>query len=279
MKISEKVQIFVFFIVCVVFTVCCSFFFLNKSKKQELLRSNFLSVPIMPEYYQVFPIDRYPGLKCYVFASTMRYYVLTQNCNTIYMDRENITVENYVIPRQTPNKRCNRCYFSDYLNTLSLLLYGYPELNIPPLAPKGVLILEDDVVVCNKALDVLDKCFEGQYNCLLGWGAWANFYAAPNTTQLDPAKHSKKRFHSREDLFSDGCMSWEPNVDFYIRTSNRHVVRTDHINHVGVKLSVMNHTSPGGIKCSMEDSIAKKVIAKRFKDIDIFVQDKNDVVN
>ena len=272
---NRKINILLLLIFILCLVVGCDFFFLHYSQRKP--NTNFLSVPIMPENYQVFPAERYPGLKCYVIASSMRHFVISDNCHTIYVDKENITVENIVVPRQTPNKRCNRCTVSDYLNILSLVLFGCPERGIPPLAPMGALVLEDDVIICNKALEVLDKCFEGQYNCLLGWGAWANFYAGASSKQPDPEKYKTKRYVSRDDLFSHKSLSREPYIDYFIRHSNRHVVQTDYISHVGSSYSVINHTSPGGMKCSIENSIAKKAVALRFRDIDIFNGGKEDV--
>ena len=82
---------------------------------------------IPPQYFQEFPLSRYPGMLCFVITSNKRHLVMTQNCNTINVNEANVTFGKYVLPRQSPNQTCNKCYASDYLNTLAFLLFGKPE--------------------------------------------------------------------------------------------------------------------------------------------------------
>jgi len=233
----------------------------------------------MPKYIQVFPIDRYPGMKCYVIMSTMRHLVLTENCNTIYVEAENITIGNYVMPRQTPGQSCNRCYLSDYLNVLSFILFGSPQNSIPSPAPKGALIIEDDVVLCKDTLDYLDECFDGQYNCLLGRGTWANFYAGATSEQKNPTNYSSKRFTTSDEIFAHKAMTWQTHVDLYLRKSDHHGLFVQSVNHVGGKVSVMNHTFKDDIRCNMSDSLAaEKFVFKRHKDVKIWYAKSNDAM-
>jgi len=170
-------------------------------------------VTVTPKIVQYFPIERFPGMECFVIATSVRLLVLTQNCHVAYVNRENITIGQYVIPRQTPNKRCNRCYVSDYINILGFVLFGRPEMGIPPLAPKGFVLMEDDAVVCNAALPILEKCFVGQYNCILGDGAMMNFYAGAFSEQPDGDRYRFNRFTSIDEIYRVGLMNIEHHSD------------------------------------------------------------------
>ena len=225
----------------------------------------------MPQYYQVFPIERYPGMKCYVIRSDVRELVITTNCEAVYVQSDNITIGNYVIPRQSPGMKCNRCYLSDYLNVVGFILFGRPEDNIEPLAPKGAVILEDDIVVCNDALLYLDQCFQGQYNCILGDGAWMNFFAGAQSEQPEPGNYSGKRFSKIEELIDADQATWQPHVDWYIVARNRHGIRKSVVNHMN-SVSTLSHNIKEQINCRLHnESIAgPKVIVDRHKDIRIY---------
>ena len=223
-----------------------------------------------PEFYQTFPIERYPGIKCYVIATKKRHLVLTQNCDTVYVTPENITLGPYVIPRQTPNSVCNRCYFSDYLSIIGFVLFGRPDMGVKPLAPLGALIFEDDIVACNSSLPYLDQCFEQQFNCILGNGATMNFYAGATSKQPDPEHFGSKRFTSIDQLYDNTRIKSEPHVDWYIHSHKRHVVDTALINHLGA-ISTLKHNNPEQIRCPFEESlVGKKIVIERHKDITIF---------
>ena len=231
---------------------------------------NFTFLP--PIYFQDFPIERYPGLKCYVIVSERRHLVLTQNCNPIHIDSENITIGSYVIPRQAAHKVCERCYSSDYLNILSLLLFGKLDEGVEPFAPKGVVIFEDDAVACNSALDVLDDCFKEQMNCCLGYGAWMNFYAGPKTKQPHPELYAQKRFNSVSEIFHPVVTMNQDHADWMIRVIGRVGKETDYVNHLGYT-SVLQHPHDDWdvvfkLRCPMNESLAGgKKILHRTKDI------------
>jgi len=225
-------------------------------------------VVISPKYYQDFPIDRYPGMKCYVIVTSARHVVLTLNCDVVYVNSDNITIGNYVIPRQTPGKRCNRCYVADYTTILGFLLFGRPEMGIEPLAPLGMLLMEDDVILCNAALPVLDECFKGQYNCIVGTCAWANFYAGAQSEQPDP-QYDRYRFKHIEDIYNVGLVNIEHHADWFIKGHRRHARETEFANHVGgATTSTLFHNNEVQIKCDPNDTLeSKKVVVNRFKDI------------
>ena len=233
-------------------------------KQKQLLQKN--AQPKLLKYYQTFPIERYPGLKCYVIATDERLLVSTQNCDIVLVQKENITINNIVIPRQSA-ERCNRCYLSDYLSVLGLLLFGRPDHNISALAPNGLLLLEDDTVVCNSALPVLDKCHNEQYNCLLGNGACMNYYAGPTTNQPHPELYHSKRFVNNRQLYQSPRLKREPHADWYIRYHEKHVVREELTNHMG-KSSTLNHENGEVFHCSMEDSLAHTVATvPRYREV------------
>jgi len=232
----------------------------DTNKKKSLCLS-------LPRYYQVIPVERYPGLKCFIMASTMRLLVLSQPCDVVYVDSHNITIGKYVIPRQTPGKRCTRCYVADYLNVLTFVLFGRPELGIPPLAPMGALIMEDDVVICNSALPYLDKCFKGQYNCLLGRGALVDFFAGAYSKQPEPEKYSGKRYTHPDDIWKHPMLNKEIHVDRFINHTKRHVEAVHLSNHVGA-ISTLDHFHGTEYHCSLENSLAgSKVIINRVADV------------
>ena len=226
---------------------------------------------IPPAYYQVFPIERYPGMQCYVIATSKRYLVLTQNCISIYSDQKRIYIGQYVIERQTPDRICDRCYLSDYLNVISFILFGKPEQGIAPLAPNGALLLEDDIAICKSALDYLDECYKGQYNCFLGGGAWMNFYAGPNTTQPDK-KHAKNRFTSVDQLYDHPGKHTKEWYMYHIDCYLKHhrilpAVSVEKVNHMGV-VSVMGHGTDFPWKCSMNDTLVNdKTTISRTQDL------------
>ena len=229
------------------------------------------TVPIqMPRFYQIFPVDRYPGLKCYVIRTDVRQMVITTGCEIVYVQSDNITIGNYVIPRQTPGQRCNRCYLSDYLNIVGFVLFGRPEKGIEPLAPKGAVILEDDAVICNAALPYLDQCFEGQYNCILGDGAWMNYFAGAHSVQPEPDKYGWNRFTEIEQLYQHRKMNRQAHADLFTREHKRHVIAVDLVNHVN-SVSTLYHHNPEQLKCMFNESLAgPKVIVERHKDIRIY---------
>ena len=236
------------------------------------LVNKYTAVPIqMPQYYQIFPIERYPGMKCYVIQTDVRQMVITTGCETAYVQSDNITIGNYVIPRQTPGMRCNRCYLSDYLNIVGFVLFGRPDDNIEPLAPKGAVILEDDAIVCNAALPHLDRCFQGQYNCILGGGAWMNYFAGAYSEQPEPDKYSEKRFTEIGQLYQHRKINREPHADWYIIAHRRHVIEENLVNHMK-SVSTLYHSNGERLRCNLQnESIAgPKVIVDRYKDIRIY---------
>jgi len=152
-------------------------------------------------------------------------------------------------------------------------------MNITPLAPMGAVIFEDDVVPCNTALDYLDECFNEQYNCILGYGAWMNFYAGAYSAQPHPDKYSSKRFTTTQQIFAKQNSyatydKYYKHADWYIRGLNRHGNAVDHVNHLGYT-SVLNHDhwDPDRIyhlRCPMEDTLAGNVVkVPRTQDIRI----------
>ena len=65
--------------------------------KQKQFLQKKSQQPVLMQYYQTFPIERYPGLKCYVIATEERLLVSTQNCDIVLVQKENITINNIVI--------------------------------------------------------------------------------------------------------------------------------------------------------------------------------------
>ena len=238
----------------------------QKQQPKEEKKEQAQQPVLLMQYYQTFPIERYPGMKCYVMATNSRLLVTTQNCNVVLVQMENITVNNIVIPRQSA-ERCNRCYLSDYLSVLGLLLFGWPKYNISALAPNGLLLLEDDTVVCNSVLPVLDKCHHEQYNCILGNGACMNYFAGPATIQPHPERYHNKRFVNNNELYDTPTLKDEPFADWYIWTQQKHAVRKKLTNHMG-KFSTMNHNNGEMFHCSMEDSLAHTVATvPRYREV------------
>ena len=221
-----------------------------------------------PQYIQAFPVQRYPGLKCYVIASPSRPPVITDNCQMIYIQLETISIGQYTIPRQAPKRRCSRCYLSDYLNALSFILFGMPDKGIEPLAPVGAVIIEDDVVVCNKALETLDQCYRGQFNCILANSTWMNYFAGPFTDQLEPKKYRKYRFVSPAEIFGkDEIIDKENNVDSYLIKCNKHAIQAAYANRIGH--SAMDNDNGSWAQCEMKESIAQHIVVNRTRDIKI----------
>jgi len=258
MKIDLEVAIIVLVVIILLNFAFFFVFFLNLDNETPRIGAT------PPQYVQTIPIERYPGMQCYVIVTPSRHTVLSHNCHTVYVQSDTITIGNYVIPRQTPGARCDRCYLSDYMNILGFLLFGRPNMGIPPPAPKGLLLLEDDAIICNSALSLLDKCFYGQYNCILGNGAWANFYAGAETVQPD-TRFAKNRFTSIDELIQDSLD--EDHADYYIRRAhNRHAFAVFRVNHVG-ETSTLSHHNGKTMKCKIEDSLAgNKTLVNRHKD-------------
>ena len=146
--------------------------------------------------YQTFPVERFPGLVCYTLVTQGRFLVNTHGCNTIFLQNSSISVEKYVLPRAS-GKPLLPISTEDYIAILRLLLFGVPEREVPPLAPKGVLLLQDDAVVMTSALQKLDECHTRQVNCILGPGASMNYFAGASVNQ--PGDESK-RFTAVEQL-------------------------------------------------------------------------------
>ena len=228
-----------------------------------------------PKYYQVFPIEKFPGMRCFIIATSVRQLILTLGCDVVYVSSDNITFGNYIIPRQTPGKRCNRCYVSDYINILGFMLFGRPEMGIEPIAPKGMVLLEDDALICKSAIPFLEECFQGQYNCILGDGAWMNFYAGAKTEQPDP-RMSHYRFSSIDDIYNVGLMNIEHHADWFIRGHRRHHHNKDLVNHMGAS-SVLRHNNGAQMKCNISDTLAgDKVIINRPRDIKMWYYNVRD---
>ena len=206
-----------------------------------------------PNWYQTFPISRYPNLTCYIITSDKRLDVFTSNCNFAYVLEDKIVIDDYVIPRES-TKYCKRCYLSDYLNMVSLMLFGRPAAGIPPLAPGGLLLIEDDSVICKDALDLLDECHRNQYNCILGFGTGMNYFAGPKTPQ---PQRSNLRFETLSQLNVRSSVYTNNHADWYIRVLRRHKHDVKYTNHVG-KNSVLGHGyDPKNIHCAFNDSIAQ----------------------
>ena len=123
-------------------------------------------------------------------------------------------------------------------------------------------------MACPDALTELDKCFEEQYNCIIGYGAWMNFYAGAYSEQPHPDDFSSKRFTQPDDIFKSPAFSKSKHVDWIIRRIGRHGHDTDYVNHLGYS-SVLNHAHPDyervfALRCPMEESLAGgKVIINR----------------
>jgi len=230
---------------------------------------NFTFIPY--SYFQVFPLERYPGIKCYTIATEKRHLVYSYGCEVVRVDSENITIGRYIIPKQAPRKVCDRCYSSDYLNIVAFVLFGKPDEGIEPLAPKGAVFFEDDTVACNSALEILDQCFKEQTNCILGYGAWMNYYAGTNTEQPNPDKYGEKRFTKLEHIFHPRTRNHD-HADWLVRALGRQGIESDRVNHLGYT-SVLNHVHDDfeqvyRLRCPMEESLAgQKVIVKRPGDI------------
>ena len=219
-----------------------------------------------PQYYQTFPMERYPNLECYVIGTDKRHVVLTNNCKRVYVLTDKIVVDNYAIPRES-TKQCVRCYLSDYLATLGLLLFGRPEANIKPLAPSGLVLLEDDTIICKDALDQLDECHRQQYNCIIGYGAGMMYFAGATTKQPNPAKHSRYRFSKLNQLYVGSSIRTNNHADWYIRVLRRHAVDVTLTNHMGNR-SLLGNSNGFLYHCNMSDSLASLAPLSRPLNVD-----------
>ena len=205
----------------------------------------------LPQYYQTLPIEEYPGMVCYVIATKMRYSVLTQNCKTVLVKSDEIVIGNYSIARQSPGERCNRCYKSDYLSALGFLLFGRPEEGIEPLAKNGLLLIEDDVILCNSSLKLLKTCHSRQENCILGRGATMNYFAGAKTEQPNP---SKSRFTDESQLHDEAKHKAEEHTDQYINALQKHYTKYPVCIHVG-ESSTLSHKNGYIEGCSIDQSL------------------------
>ena len=218
------------------------------------------------QYYQTFPLERYHGLKCYTLTNPQRYVVTTANCNVILVDQDNITVEGVVIPRLSP-QLCNRCYMSDFLSILQVLLFGEPEIGLEPLAPHGALIIEDDVLICDHALPLLDWCHTEQINCMLGRGTTMNYFAGPKTKQPHPAENFFRRYETLDQLYNSDELDHHEHIDQYLWVNRTKMFNEQHANHLNVK-SIMNHGAILDEVCETHETLAQpKFVAHRFKDL------------
>ena len=211
----------------------------------------------LPQYYQTFPIEDYPGIECYVIATEMRYAVLTQNCKTVFVKDDVILIGNYSIPRQSPGERCNRCYKSDYLSALGFLLFGRPEEGIEPIAKKGLLLIEDDVIICSASLSMLKRCHSQQVNCILGRGATVNYFAGAKTEQPTP---SNDRFTEESELHNEAKHKAEEHTDQYLNALQKHAIKLPVCIHVG-GISTLSHKNGFIQGCSVDESLlGRKVL-------------------
>lgn len=218
-------------------------------------------------YYQTFPIEEFPGLKCYVFVTSSRFLVATSNCNPVVVFDDRILVDNIVIPRMV-KRACNRCFMADYLSVMHLMLFGHPEHGVPPLAPKGVLLIEDDTIICKNALPLLHKCFAEQYNCRLGNGNGVNFFASPTTTQAHPELYGKMRYYSVEDLYTDEMAS-KKHIDWFFSRVKRPMRSERRAIHLLSK-STLRHRKWYIEKCPFNESLAWPVAGvTRYRDFTV----------
>ena len=224
------------------------------------------------KYYQTFPIERYPGLRCFTLATPSRYAVTTSNCNIILVDKYYITINNVIIPRQT-SEYCNRCQMSDYLAIIKLLLFGEPDRGLAPLAPNGALLLEDDALICNHAIPVLDMCHKEQINCMLGHGATMCYFASPHMEQPHPLENYKKRFSSVEQLYS-AELNHHMYIDQYLWYNRTEMFTEQHTNHLSFRSTLSHPPSPDAVCYENETLSWPKFIATRFMDIPLKVPRK-----
>ena len=187
--------------------ITCLLYALLKQDVDEVKHSTVNAVcsrKLEPEdlflhYYQNFPLERYTGLRPFTLVSPQRHVVATANCNIILVNCHNITIGNVVIPR-LDTEACHNCDKSDYLSIVKVLLFGEPEGGLKPIAPNGALIFEDDVLMCDHALLMLDKCYTEQINCMFGHGMAMNYFAGSQTLQPRPEQNHFKRFSTVEQL-------------------------------------------------------------------------------
>ena len=224
------------------------------------------------EHVQTFPIERYPGMKCFTLATPTRFVVATMNCNPIIVFRDFISVGQFTIPRIT-NKYCSRCLMNDYLSIVKLLLFGQQDKGIAPLAPNGTLILEDDVLICKDALPLLDICHQEQVNCMLGRGNSMTYFASPTTVQPHPERNSHRRFATVNELYSPE-VNKHNHVDQYLWDDYSKMFAEQHVNHLGTK-SVMGHRYGTKSVCTVEETLEHPIeFVDRFKDLPLNIPNK-----